>query len=111
MRCVPRNERALYQSWPLAIIFVFHKLGPFGYGWIFSVCDTWRRRQTLSPDAFDRAHLVLDSRPFSATSIRGTSMGASGPQKSNSSVDAIATVVIIAAVALSVSFWLAGMPG
>jgi hypothetical protein len=37
-------------------------------------------------------------------------MGASGPQKSDSSVDAIATVVIIAAIALSISFWLAGMP-
>jgi hypothetical protein len=107
MRCAPENERALYQSWPTPIIFVFHKLGPFGYGQISRGFDAYSRRQTLSI----QHPLVLDSRPFSTTAIRGKSMGASGPQKSDSSVDAIATVVIIAAVALSISFWLAGMPG
>jgi hypothetical protein len=38
-------------------------------------------------------------------------MGATGPGKSDSSVDAVATVVIIGVIVLSVSFWLAGMPG
>lgn len=37
-------------------------------------------------------------------------MAASGPQKSNSTVDAIATVVIMTVIVATVSFWLAGMP-
>lgn len=37
-------------------------------------------------------------------------MGASGPQKSDSSVDAIATVVILTVIITAVSLWLAGMP-
>jgi len=38
-------------------------------------------------------------------------MGASGPRRSDSSVDAIATVVIVTAIVVAVSLWLAGMPG
>lgn len=37
-------------------------------------------------------------------------MGA-GPQKSDSSADAIATVVILAVIVGAVSIWLSGMPG
>lgn len=37
-------------------------------------------------------------------------MGASGPRRSDSSVDAIATVIILAVVVGTVSLWLAGMP-
>lgn len=36
-------------------------------------------------------------------------MGA-GPQRSDSSVDAIATVVILSVIVGTVSLWLAGMP-
>jgi len=37
-------------------------------------------------------------------------MAASGPRKSNSTVDAVATVVIMTVIVATVSFWLAGMP-
>jgi hypothetical protein len=37
-------------------------------------------------------------------------MGASGPRRTDSSVDAIAAVVIIAAIVTAVSLWLGGMP-
>lgn len=37
-------------------------------------------------------------------------MAGSGPRKSDSSVDAIATVLVISVVVASVSLWLAGMP-
>jgi hypothetical protein len=38
-------------------------------------------------------------------------MAASGPGRSDSSVDAIATVLVISVVVVAVSLWLAGMPG
>jgi hypothetical protein len=37
-------------------------------------------------------------------------MGASGPRRSDSSVDAIATVLVVAAIVAGVSLWLASMP-
>ncbi len=37
-------------------------------------------------------------------------MGASGPGRSDSTVDAMAAVVIVAVVVGTVAFWLAGMP-
>jgi hypothetical protein len=37
-------------------------------------------------------------------------MGASGPRRSDSSVDAIATVVVLTVIVTAVSLWLAGMP-
>lgn len=37
-------------------------------------------------------------------------MGASGPRHSDSSVDAFATVFVIAIIVASISYWLAGMP-
>jgi hypothetical protein len=40
----------------------------------------------------------------------GDFMGVSGPRRPDSSVDAIAAVLIVAAVVVGVSLWLAGMP-
>ena len=37
-------------------------------------------------------------------------MGATGPRKSDSSVDAIAAVIVVAAVVATVTLWLSGMP-
>ncbi|MEM1402316.1 MAG: methionine synthase [Pseudomonadota bacterium] len=37
-------------------------------------------------------------------------MGASGPGRSDSTVDAMAAVVVVAVVVGTVVFWLAGMP-
>ena len=37
-------------------------------------------------------------------------MAASGPKKSNGTVDAIATVIIMTVIVATVSIWLAGMP-
>lgn len=38
-------------------------------------------------------------------------MAASGPGKSDSSVDAIAAVLVISVIVVATSLWLAGMPG
>lgn len=37
-------------------------------------------------------------------------MAAAGPRRSDSSVDAIATVLVVSVVVATVSLWLAGMP-
>ena len=53
---------------------------------------------------------MLESRPFQRADRQGVVTVGAGPQRTDSSVDAIAATVIITVVVLTVSLWLSGMP-